>query len=185
MGKALTGAIVRSPFNGCSARRRGLAQAQSQASSPYPDVTLYLVDTDVISADAPSKRRASAAVILWMDRHSDLLFLSAITIAEIAEGIAKAHREGARRKATALAGWLEAVLHLYGSRVLPFDVAAARVAGRLSDGARSKGHSPGLPDLAIAAIASAHHLTVLTGNLRHFAPLGVPAHNPFEALPQG
>ena len=147
-------------------------------------MTLYLVDTDVISADAPSKRRASAAVILWMDRHSDLLFLSAITIAEIAEGIAKAHREGARRKATALAGWLEAVLHLYGSRVLPFDVAAARVAGRLSDGARSKGHSPGLPDLAIAAIASAHHLTVLTGNLRHFAPLGVPAHNPFEALPQ-
>jgi predicted nucleic acid-binding protein len=70
-------------------------------------------------------------------------------------------------------------------RVLPFDVVAARVAGRLSDGARSKGQSPGFPDLVIAAMASAHHLTVLTGNLRHFAPLGVPAHNPFEALPEG
>jgi toxin FitB len=56
------------------------------------------------------------------------------------------------------------VLHLYGSRVLPFDVAAARVAGRLSDSARSKG--PGFPDLTIAATASAHHLAVLTGNLR-------------------
>jgi toxin FitB len=78
---------------------------------------------------------------------------------------------------------LEAVLHLYGNRVLPFDVAAARVAGRLSDGARSKG--AGFPDLAIAAIGSTHHLTELTGNLRHFAPLGVPAHNPFEALPEG
>ena len=85
-------------------------------------MTLYLVDTDVISAGAPAKRRASAAIILWMDRHSDRLFLSVITIAEIAEDIAKAHREGARRKATALAGWLEAVLHLYSSRVLPFDV---------------------------------------------------------------
>jgi hypothetical protein len=27
-------------------------------------------------------------------------------------------------------------------------------------------------------------LTVLTGNLRHFAPLGVAAHNPFEVLPK-
>ena len=78
---------------------------------------MYLVDTDVISAGAPSKRRASPALILWMDRHADRLFLSAITIAEIAEGIAKARREGARRKATALSGWLEAVLHIYGSRV--------------------------------------------------------------------
>ena len=145
---------------------------------------MYLVDTDVISASFPSKRRTSVALVLWMDRHSDRLFLSAITIAEIAEGIAKAQREGARRKANALAGWLEALLHLYSSRVLPFDVAAARVAGRLSDDARSKGGSPGFPDLAIAAIASAHHLTVLTGNLRHFAPLGVPAHNPFAALPE-
>src|SRR5260370_29376677 len=134
MGKALTGAIVRSPFNGCSARRRGLAQAQSQASSPYPAVTLYLVDTDVISADAPSKRRASAAVILWMDRHSDLLFLSAIAIAEIAEGIAKAHPEGARRKATALAGWLEAVPHLFRSLVLPVAVGGPPVARRVFHG---------------------------------------------------
>jgi predicted nucleic acid-binding protein len=145
---------------------------------------VYLVDTDVISAGAPSKRQASAALILWMDRNSDRLFLSTITIAEIADGIAKARREGVRRKAADLAGWLEAVLHLYGDRVLPFDVAAARVAGTLSDRARSKGQSPGFPDLAIAATAATHQLTVLTGNLRHFTPLGVAAHNPLDALPK-
>jgi toxin FitB len=144
---------------------------------------VYLVDTDIISAGAPVKRRFSAALILWMDRNSDRLFLSTITVAEIADGIAKARREGARRKATALAGWLEAVLHLYGNRVLAFDVAAARIAGKLSDRARSKGQNPGFPDLAIAATAVARDLMVLTGNLRHFAPLGVPAHNPFESLP--
>ena len=83
-----------------------------------------------------------------------------------------------------MAGWLEAVLHLYGNRVLPFDVAAARVAGTLSDGARSKGQSPGFPDLAIAATAVTHQLAVLTGNLRHFAPLGVAAYNPLDALPK-
>ena len=145
---------------------------------------MYLVDTDVISTGAPSKHRASGALILWMDRNSDRLFLSTITVAEIADGIAKARREGARRKATALAGWLEAVLHLYGNRILPFDVAAARVAGVLSDRARSKGQSPGFPDLAIAATAATHELTVLTGNLRHFTPLGVQAHNPFDVLPE-
>ena len=145
---------------------------------------MYLVDTDVISAGAPSRRRASAALILWMDRNSDRLFLSTITVAEIADGIAKARREGARRKATDLAGWLEAVLHLYGNRILPFDVAAARVAGALSDRARSKGQNPGFPDLAIAATAATRQLTVLTGNLRHFTPLGVDAHNPLGSLPK-
>lgn len=144
---------------------------------------MYLVDTDVISAGAPTKRQPSTALVLWMDRNSDRLFLSTITIAEIADGIARARREGAHRKAAALTGWLDAVLHLYGDRVLPFDVTAARIAGALSDRARSKGRSPGFPDRAIAAIAAAHNLTLLTANLRHFAPLGVPAHNPLDALP--
>jgi hypothetical protein len=145
---------------------------------------VYLVDTDVISEGAPTKRRTSSALILWMDRNSDRLFLSTITIAEIADGIAKARREGARRKAADLTGWLEAVLHLYGDRVLPFDVTAARMAGTLSDRARSKGQSPGFPDLAIAATAAVRQLTVLTGNLRHFTPLGIAAHNPLDALPE-
>jgi predicted nucleic acid-binding protein len=78
---------------------------------------------------------------------------------------------------------LEVLLDLYASRVLPFDVAAARIAGALSDRARSSGRNPGFPDLAIAAIAAARDLTVLTANLRHFAPLGVPAHNPLDSLP--
>ena len=38
---------------------------------------------------------------------------------------------------------LEVLLHLYGDRVLPLDVAAARIAGELSDIARSKGLASG------------------------------------------
>jgi predicted nucleic acid-binding protein len=147
-------------------------------------VSRYLVDTDVISAGAPAKREGFPSLLLWMDRHSERLFISTITVAEIVEGIAKARREGSCNKAAALTGWLETLLHLYGNRILPFDVAAARVAGTLSDHARSKGRSPGFPDLAIAATAAAHGLTVLTANLHHFAPLGVPAHNPLESLPR-
>jgi toxin FitB len=147
-------------------------------------VSRYLVDTDVISAGAPAKREGFPSLVLWMDRHSERLFISTITVAEIAEGIAKARREGSRRKAAALTGWLETLLHLYGNRILPCDVTAARIAGTLSDRVHSKGRNPGFPDLAIAATAAAHGLTVLTGNLRHFAPLGVPAHNPLESLPR-
>jgi predicted nucleic acid-binding protein len=147
-------------------------------------VSRYLVDTDVISAGAPAKREGSHSLVLWMHQNSERLFVSTITMAEIADGIAKARREGVRRKAADLTGWLEALVHLYGNRILPFDIAAARIAGTLSDRARSKGRSPGFPGLAIAATAAAHGLMVLTSNLRHFAPLGVPAHNPLESLPR-
>jgi predicted nucleic acid-binding protein len=119
-----------------------------------------------------------------MEQHSQHLFISTITVADIADRIAKVRREGSRLKAAALTGWLDALLHLYGNRVLPFDVAAARMAGALADRARSKGRSLGFPDLAIAATAAANGLTVLTGNLRHFEPLNVPAHNPLESLPR-
>ena len=64
------------------------------------------------------------------------------------------------------------MLHLYGERVLPFDVAAARLAGKLTDNAHAAGHSPGFADIAIATTVESRSLTVLTHNLRHFAPLG-------------
>jgi len=47
---------------------------------------MYLVDTNVISAAAPSAAVKRAELIEWMDAHSSALFLSAITVAEIAEG---------------------------------------------------------------------------------------------------
>ena len=144
---------------------------------------MYLVDTDVISAGSPSKGRVSEALITWMDRNSERLFISAITVAEIEAGIAKDRREGAGRKASRLTAWLDTLLHLYGSRVLPIDVPAARIAGVLSDRVGRQGHATGFPDLAIAATAAAHRLTLLTGNTKHFVHLGVPMHNPFESLP--
>jgi predicted nucleic acid-binding protein len=144
---------------------------------------MYLVDTDVISAGAPSKAVAGAGLAKWMDEQSAQLYLSTVTVAEIEGGIAKARREKARRKASDLTEWLETLLHLYGDRILPFDLAAARIAGALSDVARSKGSAPGFADIAIAATARCRGLTLLTRNTRHFAPLGVPTVNPFERLP--
>lgn len=142
---------------------------------------MYLVDTDVVSMGAPSKRRPSAAPA-WLETHADELFLSTVTVAEIAAGIAKLARTGRRNRARDLEAWLGLVLHLYGERVLPFDVTAARLTGELMDKARSGGHSPRFADTAIAGIAASRGLTVVTRDLRHFRPLGVDAMNPFEGL---
>lgn len=143
---------------------------------------MYLVDTDVISAAAPTKAAAPAELISWMDRMSPHLFISAVTVAEIEEGIARCRREGATRKARALTAWLAAVLGLYGDRVLAFDAAAASLAGKMADRARGLGHNPGFADAAIAGTAAAHRLTVLTRNLRHFRPLGVAARDPIALV---
>ena len=42
---------------------------------------MYLVDTNVISAAAPS-RPVPVALVEWMDSHSVHLFMSAVTVAE-------------------------------------------------------------------------------------------------------
>ena len=109
--------------------------------------------------------------------------MSAVTVAEIEDGIAKLRREGARRKSADLAAWLDIVLHLYGDRVLAFDAATARVAGAMADRARGRGQAPGLADIIVAATAQHHGLTILSRNLRHFGPLGVAVVDPFASLP--
>ena len=144
---------------------------------------MYLVDTNVVSAAAPS-RTVPQGLVEWMDAHSDALFLSVVTLAEIEDGIAKARREGATRKSSDLAAWLEAVLHLYGNRILAFDSPTARIAGSIADRARGQGHAPGLADIIIAATARQHGLTILSRNTRHFEPLGVRVLDPFVSLPR-
>jgi toxin FitB len=143
---------------------------------------VYLVDTNVISAAAPS-RPILPALVDWMDLHSDSLFLSAVTLAEIEDGIAKLRCEGATRKSADLAAWWETVLHLYGHRVLAFDAPTARIAGAMADRARGQGHSPGLADIIIAATARHHGLTILSRNPGHLEPLGVAALDPLAELP--
>lgn len=142
---------------------------------------MFLVDTNVISALAPSKRDAVPELIAWLDEASPHLFLSVISAAEVGRGIAKAEREGATTKARQLAEWWQSLEHLYAEKLLPFDLGCAHAAGLIFD--RARGHEPGFEDIAIAATAEVHSLTVLTRNVRHFKPLGVRVADPFEELP--
>ncbi|RCS22674.1 type II toxin-antitoxin system VapC family toxin [Phyllobacterium salinisoli] len=143
---------------------------------------MFLVDTNVISALAPSKRQNFELLVEWLDKIGPQLFLSVISAAEVKSGIAKAEREGATTKARRLKEWWESIEYLYAQNLLPFDLKCAHAAGHMLD--HSRAHPPGFEDIAIAATAQVHGLTVLTRNLRHFQPLGVRALDPFDALPE-
>lgn len=140
----------------------------------------YLVDTSVVSALAPGKAELRPEVASWLRSKADGLFVPSIAIAEIEQGICKLRRQGGGDRADALARWLDQLVLFYGRRVLAFDAVAARLAGRISESAIAAARHPGFADVAIAAIAAQHELTVLTRNARHFAGLGVPHRDPLE-----
>ena len=142
-------------------------------------MTGWLLDTDVLSAFAPGRHSIPPDAAAWFDDRTDELYLSAITAAEIEASIAKLFRTGATRRAETLRMWFDRIVAVYADRVLSFDLAAARVAGSLGDAAQATGRHPGFADVAIAAIAKAHELVVVTLNQRHFDSLGVEVFNPF------
>lgn len=104
-------------------------------------MTGWLLDTNILGAFGPGKLAVPADVTAWFDEHTDELFLSAITAAKIEAGISQLRRTGSGRRADQLTDWFERMLSFYSDRVLPFDFAAARIAGALSDAAGPGGAS--------------------------------------------
>ena len=135
----------------------------------------FLLDTNIISKFAPGKSAPSTEVRAWFHEQgeNDSLYLSAMTIAEIEQGLRSLHRRGAVERASKLQFWLESITEHFGDRVLSMDSIVARLVGALADSASSKGHNPGVSDLIIAATAKAYDLTVITENLKHFSPLAI------------
>jgi len=134
---------------------------------------MYLIDTVVLSE--LRKRERHLGIARWLqDKAVDALFLSAITIGEIERGVIR-QRVKNPVFAEALGAWLDRTVEIYGDRILPVDTRVARRWGQLS--ARI-GH--GGADLLIAATALENGLTVVTRNVRHFLPTGVPVDDPFR-----
>lgn len=146
----------------------------------------YLLDTSVVSVLAPGRQAfVSSPLIEWLQAHHQELFLPAIAVAEMAQGIGKLRRAGGTERADRLDRWLDGLLTTYADRILPLDAQAARLAGQISDAAVAQGCHPGFADVAIAALAQHAGLLLLTCNLKHFEPLGVACADPLIALPAG
>jgi predicted nucleic acid-binding protein len=77
------------------------------------------------------------------------------------------------KRAKLMNDWLESLTEDFGDRVLPVDCVVARIAAAMEDDAKTKGRHPGFADILIAATARAYGLTVITENIKHFAPLAV------------
>ena len=134
---------------------------------------MFLIDTMVLSE--LRLRRRDPGVVAWIgSQRPEDCFLSVVSIGEIERGIARKRTSDASF-AQQLAGWLDQLLRLYGNRLLPVDVVVARRWGQLS---ADIGHDGA--DLLIAATALERGLTVVTRNLRHFAPTGVAIINPLH-----
>ncbi|MEH2484994.1 type II toxin-antitoxin system VapC family toxin [Bradyrhizobium sp. AZCC 2230] len=134
---------------------------------------MFLLDTVTLSELRRTRRNPS--VVAWMERQRTAdLFLSVVSIGEIERGIAR-QRVADSSFADALTAWLDRVLALYGTQVLPFDLQTARRWGILS---AALGNDSA--NLMIAATALEHGLTVVTRNVSDFEPAGVRVVNPFE-----
>lgn len=143
----------------------------------------FLLDTDVISMLSPARTDAPPSFLGWLDRtdRDGGIFLSVISVHEIERGIALLEQKAATAKAAALRSWLTGLTTTFADKILGFDVAAAALSGRLEAVALSQGADPGMADAAIAGIAQAHELTIVSRNDRHFHPFGVPVLTPEEA----
>ena len=137
----------------------------------------YLLDTNVVSALRVRGRNrrveAWAASVPLRDQ-----FVTATTVAEIERGVIAKERSDARQGAILRRWFDEHVLPAFTERVLPFDLAAARILAAY----RVPEHAP-FDDALIAAVAQSADMTVATRNIKHFEPLGVPCLNPWDPKP--
>lgn len=126
-------------------------------------MTRYCFDTDVISAMLrpvpPMDLVRRVAAVRPEDQTT-----SAITAGELLYGAA---RKGSPQLTDAVRAILDGAM-----AIVPFDAAAASVYGHLRAGLEADGRRLAEPDLRIASIALANGLTLVTGNVRHFARVG-------------
>ena len=137
----------------------------------------FLLDTNTVSELVSVK--PNQRVIDWMDAADEnRLFLSAMTLGEIRQGVAALPQSNKR---TRLETWLEVDLQTrFAGRILAVDGAVADRWEWIMAQAQVKGMTLPVVDGLIAATALHHNLTAVTRNVSDFAVVGLSVINPWE-----
>jgi predicted nucleic acid-binding protein len=141
---------------------------------------MIVLDTNVVSE--PMRAQGSAAVTAWLDQqHADTLYLTATSLSELLVGIEIL--PAGKRKDGLDSALVDLLGRLFGSRILPFDKAAAVAYAPIIGRARDAGQSISVADGQIAAIATVHGFTIATRDAAPFKTAGVPVVNPWVLGP--
>lgn len=137
----------------------------------------YLIDTNVISEVAKPQPNCKVLAFLH-ETDEDRLFLSVITLAELRRGIALKSEGKAK---TALEDWFNTVfLHRFAGRILDVTPSVADAWGRLMAEAKQRGVALHVMDGFLAATAQTHGQTLVTRNVKDFAPFEIALLNPWN-----
>jgi predicted nucleic acid-binding protein len=114
------------------------------------------------------------AVRTWLDAQAaETLLLSSVTVAELTFDVGALPKGRRKDKLTA-------VLELFGTRIMPFDIRAARQYAELAGRARATGKGFPIPDGYIAATAAAHGFAVASRNTTAFTAGGRASIDPWR-----
>jgi predicted nucleic acid-binding protein len=137
----------------------------------------WLLDTCVLSELV--KPKPDAGLIAWIESSDEArLYISALTLGELAKGIARLPTGAKRNRVQA---WLDRDLaERFSGRVLPIDQAVALRWGRLQAQAEKHGRPMPVVDGLIASTAVLHDLAIVTRNGDDMAQSGAVILDPWK-----
>jgi predicted nucleic acid-binding protein len=138
-------------------------------------VVRALIDTCVLSEIQRPKRIAQVRTYVEA-LDPEQMFLSVVTMGELAKGIAQLPTGSRKRE---LSIWQTKLEQRYADHVLAIDLETARLWGELTARAQANGVQVPVSDGLIAATALRRGLHVLTRNTRHFAATGALVIDPW------
>lgn len=137
---------------------------------------MIVLDTNVVSE--LMRPEPAPAVLAWMQRSSgNVLYTTAVTIAEIRYGIARLP-EGRRRQSLQQAA--DEVFAAFPRQILPFDLASARAYADIVASREERGNPISGFDAQIAAICRSQAAALATRNTKDFVDTGISLLNPWQ-----
>ena len=137
---------------------------------------MIILDTNIVSETAMLK--PNPKVIDWLKNlPRQSTFTTVITLMELWSGTLRLP-EG-KRKMTLEKQTRIVTDQIYAGRILPFDLGAAEICGRLLATNWTNGINTTIPDIQIAAIALSRGFTLATRNIADFQFEGLKLVNPW------